>query len=359
MPHRDSPKFDFGGRLEAADGRARGVSEAFPIEVGDSMSRRSSGREAFEEAHGCAPGHRRPSRSPRARVRAVLALLACAAWASGASAQSPGSASAPIEASRAAAERAAEEAAAAAVEARALADRLAAEAERIAVREAEAARRAEAARVAEGGESAPAGSPPVPSEIAGAVARAEAAAERAAAAARVVADAQRDARRAHRRPGPYVGAAFLYGAENFDDNIIVKSSTGGAAFLGYRISSVFAAELRYEGFEGFDLEASNGRGEIDGFALTASAKIYPFSGRLQPFAAVGLGGVRFEQRNVFSDGSRSRSQESDVAFRFGGGLDAWLSEDVVLNLEAAYLGPVDDLTNLEITILSIGLTYRF
>ena len=49
----------------------------------------------------------------------------------------------------------------------------------------------------------------------------------------------------------------------------------------------------------------------------------------------------------------------DGVFRFAGGIDAWLTDSIVLNAEVAYLGPVDDLSNLDLTILSTGLTYRF
>jgi len=189
--------------------------------------------------------------------------------------------------------------------------------------------------------------------------RAEQAAREAATSARVVAEAQRAARRAPARSGPYLGGAFFYAAENFEDRIIVKSSTGGAGFVGYRFGEFFAAEVRYEGFEGFDLKARNGRGQIDGWALTATAKVYPFTGAVQPFLGFGVGGVRFEQRNVFNDGSRSRADDSSAAFRFGAGLDVWLNDSVVLNGEAAYLAPIDDDLDLEATILSIGLTYRF
>lgn len=207
--------------------------------------------------------------------------------------------------------------------------------------------------------ASPASTRPSSQDPASAVDRAERAAREAAASARVVAEAQRAARRAPARAGFYVGGAFFYAAENIDDRIIVKSSTGGAGFVGYRFGEFFAAEVRYEGFEGFDLKARNGRGVIDGFAVSVIAKVYPFSGPVQPFLGFGVGGARFEQRNVFNDGSRSRADESSAAFRFGGGLDLWLNESIVLNGEAAYFAPVDDDLDLEATILSIGLTYRF
>ncbi len=192
-----------------------------------------------------------------------------------------------------------------------------------------------------------------------AVARAEAAAEEAAIAARAADRARREADQRRERSGPYFGGAFFYAAEHFDDSIIVKSSTGGAAFIGYRLAPIFAAEVRYEHFEAFDLEGRSGRAEIDGYAITASLKALPFQGPVQPFVTVGVGGIRLEQKTVFNSGRRSRASDSDAAFRVGAGIDFWLNESLVLNAEAAYLTPADDLSNLDMTILSTGLTYRF
>jgi hypothetical protein len=192
-----------------------------------------------------------------------------------------------------------------------------------------------------------------------AVARAEAAADEASRAARAVDQAKREMRWKTARTGVYVGAAFFYAAENFDDSIIVKSSTGGAGFIGYRIDPLFAVEFRYEGFEGFDLEGTIGRGTIDGYAITLNGKVFPFHGAIQPFVSFGAGGVRFRQKNVLIDGSRSQTKESEAAFRVGGGIDLWLTNYVVLNAEAGYLAPLNDLSNLDSTVLSIGLTFRF
>jgi hypothetical protein len=46
-------------------------------------------------------------------------------------------------------------------------------------------------------------------------------------------------------------------------------------------------------------------------------------------------------------------------FRVAAGVDYWLTDSLVLNAEAAYLAPGDDLSILEMSVLSMGLTYRF
>lgn len=90
-----------------------------------------------------------------------------------------------------------------------------------------------------------------------------------------------------------------------------------------------------------------------------SGKVYPFKGDVQPFWGAGVGAIFVKQKFVDVEGSDFGEAESDVAFRFAGGLDLWLTDSLVMNLEAAYLAPVDNLSNLESTVLSTGLTYRF
>ena len=43
----------------------------------------------------------------------------------------------------------------------------------------------------------------------------------------------------------------------------------------------------------------------------------------------------------------------------GGGVDSPLNEHLVVNLQVAYLVPGDDLSDLEMTVMGGGLTFRF
>ncbi len=168
----------------------------------------------------------------------------------------------------------------------------------------------------------------------------------------------RDREHAH-QTGPYLGVAFVYGAEEFNDDGVVKSSLGAAGFVGWRIIPHVAAELRYTAFDGFDIQASNGEAEVDGYAVTLNAKVYPITTRIQPFVVLGVGGVHLESKTRLNDGRRFQGQESDAVFRFGAGGDLPLGENLTLNLEAAYLAPTDDLSDFSIKEPSTGLTYRF
>ncbi|MCA9502319.1 MAG: porin family protein [Myxococcales bacterium] len=191
-----------------------------------------------------------------------------------------------------------------------------------------------------------------------AVERAEAAAADARLAANAVERAERRSRRTS-RSGPYLGGVVFYAAEQFDDSVIVKSSAGGGAFVGWRFEEFFAVEVRYEGFAGFDLQGRTSRGEIDGYAITANGRLYPMRGPIQPFLTVGVGGIRLRGESVRDSGARSRFVEDDVVLRGGAGVDLIVNEHLAVNLEAAWLGPGDDLSNLEMALFGGGLTYRF
>lgn len=160
--------------------------------------------------------------------------------------------------------------------------------------------------------------------------------------------------------GFFFGAGVSYAAENFDDGgAIVKSALAGSAFAGYRFHPLFAFEVRFEGFDDFDLQFSNGDGEIDGYAITANAKLYPLLGPIQPFITTGIGGIRLDSKTVSRSGITRRDNQSDFLLRVGGGVDFPVNEHLVVNLEAAYLAPGDDLSDLEMTVMGGGLTFRF
>jgi Outer membrane protein beta-barrel domain len=201
--------------------------------------------------------------------------------------------------------------------------------------------------------------PATQADLEEAVRQAEAAADEAWLAARAADRRLRESEKKDHQSGPLVGAAFAYAAEHFDDSIVVKSSLAGAAFIGYRLGPYIAGELRYEGFDGFDLKGRTGRGEIDGYAITFNAKFYPLDGPIQPFLGVGVGGIHLKEKVVLNSGARIRESESDGLFRFFGGLDLPLTEHVILNMEAAYLLPTDDLSDLEIATMGGGLTFLF
>ncbi|MFK7898607.1 MAG: porin family protein [Myxococcota bacterium] len=328
-----------------------------------------------------------PSAASEAERGAAWPLDSDSGGSAPASNSAPAPAPAPAPNPVRAAEAAAAEAEQVAREARAYAESVAAEAERKAALEAERQAALEALRAAEiraraAVEAATAreneraaepasststststsgvadGAPVTSADLEAAVEQAEQAADDAWIAARAAERAAQDREYAV-ETGPYLGVAFVYGAEEFDDDLVIKSSLGAAGIVGWRISPFFATELRLTAFDGFDIQAGNGQAEIDGYAVTLNAKVYPFQTRIQPFIVLGIGGIQLESDTRLDDGRRFKDQEADGLFRIGAGLDLPLSDYLSLTLEAAYLAPTDGLTDFDVTELSTGVVYRF
>ncbi len=218
-------------------------------------------------------------------------------------------------------------------------------------------------------------SPPQPPTVSSETDRAVAEAQQAAKEAR---EAAREARRVineHRialkayrdryaRKGILIGVAGSYSLEDFDTRLKAKNSRGVAVFLGYRVHRHVSIEARGEYLEGFDVRAdspSEGEfdAELDGFLVTVGPKFYPLTGSLQPFVGFGLGGMRARLRGIDSGGSRFNVSETAAVVRFAAGLDYFLSANLVLNLEAAYVSPTGDLQQLDFATFSGGVTLRF
>jgi opacity protein-like surface antigen len=49
----------------------------------------------------------------------------------------------------------------------------------------------------------------------------------------------------------------------------------------------------------------------------------------------------------------------EIALRFGGGLDFYLTENIVVSAEASYLMPTGKLNGLDYYSIGVGLQYRF
>jgi opacity protein-like surface antigen len=122
------------------------------------------------------------------------------------------------------------------------------------------------------------------------------------------------------------------------DKIEVDDSAGFNALVGYRLFPVLAAELQYEYVDGFDLKATVGPAtqkiEIQSHLVTANLKAILPIWRVQPYLLGGAGVIRWEfdesgpLPNFFSSG------ETDFAARAGGGIDFYLTRNIVLNAGA-------------------------
>ena len=161
---------------------------------------------------------------------------------------------------------------------------------------------------------------------------------------------------------------------------------------GYRCHPRVSAELQFELLDNFGvsiLETGMQPGndilrkfdvELESLVLTSNAKGYLLTGRYQPFVLAGIGFMRMESKSydvtsgVPMDPTRPEScddaparclasNQTDrtvrLAFRFGGGLDFYLTEQVVVVAEGSYLMPTGKLDDLAYYSFSLGLQYRF
>ena len=72
---------------------------------------------------------------------------------------------------------------------------------------------------------------------------------------------------------------------------------------------------------------------------------------------LGLGAMVVEVDD--SVGAGVSTDETDFAARFGGGIEAYLTETIALTFDASYVVPTDDLDDFNYVSLGWGLNYRF
>ena len=176
------------------------------------------------------------------------------------------------------------------------------------------------------------------------------------------------------RPGPYLGVGGSVGfyTELEDDleetaaalgyilSADVDHPLGVNLRAGYRVEPWLAAEVEWEYLSDADIELEGiAFAEVRTWAFTGNLKIFPIQTRLQPFVLVGVGALR--QRMKDSLGFGYDESETVAAGRFGGGLDFYLTDSVVLSLDATYLLPAGDLNGADGDYVSIGwgAQYRF
>jgi opacity protein-like surface antigen len=124
-----------------------------------------------------------------------------------------------------------------------------------------------------------------------------------------------------------------------------------------------------------------GSDDIDMFVGTVDIKGYLATGRLQPFLLLG-GGTMTVQTKVTNPTGVQKSTEvtpptdpttflpnrgpviqsrsyQDFVFRFGGGIDVYATENVVVNVGATYLLPMGLVKTLDLFTIGGGIEYRF
>ena len=127
---------------------------------------------------------------------------------------------------------------------------------------------------------------------------------------------------------------------------------------GGRVHPRIATEMSFERYTKADLDVLGQSAlEIDGWSLTANAKGYALTGRIQPYGLLGLGTLYLNVEDQLGLGLSD--DQAAFALRFGGGIDAYVTRSIVLNVEASYLLPTGDLDDFPLVPLSGSIQYRF
>ena len=185
------------------------------------------------------------------------------------------------------------------------------------------------------------------------------------------------------RRGWLVGVAGSYAVETFQDdaesdiqkvlgpevNLSVDDSFGFNGRVGYRCHRRFSAEVEVEWLDGFDADLT--QPNVDQLAnvhyeplvVTTNVKGFILTGRYQPFLLLGAGAMTadIKLRDPVGLGFTGANTETEEAFalRFGGGIDLYATENVVLNVGIDYVLPFGNLDDLDYITIGWGVQYRF
>ena len=181
-------------------------------------------------------------------------------------------------------------------------------------------------------------------------------------------------------PGAYIVMGGVTGFSEFKDiPATFDTSLGFMLRGGYRIDSIFAIEAGGNFLSGWDTQAespapgSQGGLTLDGGTATVNALAYLPLGRFQPHLLVGLGGMWAQLRTTDSvvqlcgpdefwfcqNVYRQLDHSGSFVMKFGGGLDAYITRDWALVIDAAYVLPFGDLKDLRYVSLNWGIRFNF
>jgi opacity protein-like surface antigen len=174
------------------------------------------------------------------------------------------------------------------------------------------------------------------------------------------------------RNGFYIGGGLAIGKyTKFEDEtedllaelgyvveVDVGVPVGGDVQMGYRLHPHFAVQAHLTilpnakiEFDGFELL------EIDALVVTGDLKVFALTGRLQPYALVGVGSMKAKISDP--NGFVSSTSESDFAVRLAGGLEYYATQTVVLQAELGGILTSGDVNNTDLFTANFGVLLRF
>ncbi len=182
------------------------------------------------------------------------------------------------------------------------------------------------------------------------------------------ADGAADAETGTARTGLYAGVGVQGGVyTEFDDELKdnipgfdfdTDPAVGFDVFAGYRVHRYVAAELEFEMLPATDTDVSGlGKiGTLETWTVTTNLKLLPLAGRVQPFALAGIGALHAK---VSASGSPADESDADFAARFGGGVDVYVTDHIVVWARSTYVLPTGSVDFVDYVDFGGGLQYRF
>ena len=162
------------------------------------------------------------------------------------------------------------------------------------------------------------------------------------------------------RRGIYVGMGPVYAFEDADlpsvpgFDLSLDDSWGFDARTGYRWRYA-AWEAQFQYYDDFTLDADPGsKANINAQSFSTNLKGYPLTGRIQPYGLAGFGFLR-----TSTDAQGTNRVEVEFIGRFGGGVDTYITPNVLMYVEGTYLIPKAELKDFNIVPLAFGVQYRF
>jgi len=175
------------------------------------------------------------------------------------------------------------------------------------------------------------------------------------------------------RTGPYAGIGMAFGQltevgpvimREFEQvgtfgKVKVDSSLGVNGRLGWRLHANLAAEFAFEYFpQAVARLEGDSFADFSGGLLSVNMKPYFLTGRYQPFAQIGFGVQRvvFESTRVGLD---LRETDHGIAGRFGAGIDVYITRNIAVTADAAYVLPSGAIEDFDQVVAGLGLLYRY
>jgi hypothetical protein len=160
------------------------------------------------------------------------------------------------------------------------------------------------------------------------------------------------------RNGPYLMLGGGYSFENFGDlsPSNVDDSPNLVVHAGWRVHPHAAIDVGFEWNHGFDANLEGVGVELETYFTTVGMKLYALKGRFQPFLHPSVG-VMIASLEAGGLGSDTRTTP---AFRLGGGIDVYVTENLFVSLSAYYVLAMDsDVDDIQYVPINAAVGWRF